>query len=143
MTDPKVSVRVEDLRFLLLRVEDWAHEVRRELEALPNSKKIGSVKKSELSALRGKTRPTASKGDHSLARRVKISERLYKCAGSVPLVGPWPTATDICGPVPRSSTSVLARDVGKALQGIEGLVGHCRLYVSKMRPTTVIRSGRS
>jgi hypothetical protein len=141
MNDPNLNVTVEDLRLALLRAEDWIHEVRFELESLPNRTPLADVPRAKVEALQKKLMAGLTPKKKPASDRVLRNSNVNQCGLTVPLVGPWPPKAGDCFHVLTHHTSgpVDGRVVRTALSRIRILLDICRLAAGGMRSGEGIR----
>jgi hypothetical protein len=136
MTGSKTPVTVADLRLTLIGLEDWLHEIRTELQALPETTVIAEVDPHAVPS--PPADPLASVDDPEVVHFVRASGPTVGCVPGLPEIGPAFFAGK-CRQLSLSRTAVRAQHLTRALARIGWLAQVCSYLFAQMPPDQVIR----
>lgn len=136
MNGAKTPVTVADLRLTLIGLEDWLHEIRMELQALPETQVIAEVDPKTLPP--PPADPLASPADPEIVRFMRASSAVAGCGTGLPELSPT-LQKGTCAGRSWSRAAILAQHLTRALARVGWLAQVCSFLCAQMPKDAVIR----
>jgi hypothetical protein len=129
-------VTVGDLRLTLIGLEDWLHEIRMELQALPETQLIAEVDPKTIPP--APPDPSASRADPEIVRFMRASGAIAGCGAGLPEFSPT-LQQGRCIGRSWSRSAIRAQHLTRALARVGWLAQVCSFLFAQMPPDEVIR----